>query len=378
MSNFQDVTAFLDDIASWLIPGADCIIYRDGKQVYRHQTGYADVETKTPIAPGMLFNMYSATKLSTCTAVMQLLERGKFLLSDPVAAYLPEFSDMAVACKIEGKEEIVRAKRPVTVGHLLSMTAGLDYELDTPEVQAVRERSGGACPTREVVKAIAKRPLSFEPGTHWQYSLCHDVLGALVEEVSGQRFGAYLREHIFEPAGMYHTGFERNAEIEASMASQYEYDEAAKCYKNVGKSNRYRLGSEYESGGAGLISCADDYVLLVNALCNGGVAATGERILSRAAIDLMRTNQLDAVALQDFDWPHLVGYGYGLGVRTMIDKAKSGSLGPVGEFGWDGAAGVYMLIDPENRLAVFYMQHMLNGQHPYIHPRLRNIVYQCL
>ena len=360
MSNFQDVAAFLDDIASWLIPGADCIVYKNGKQVFRHQTGYADVETKTPIAPGMLFNMYSATKLSTCTAALQLLERGKFLLTDPVAAYLPEFSDMTVACKIDGKEEIVKAKRPVTVGQLFSMTAGLDYELDTPEVRAVQERTGGACPTREVVKAIAKRPLSFEPGTHWQYSLCHDVLGALVEVVSGQRFGEYLREHIFEPAGMKHTGFERNAEIEANMASQYEYDEAARCYKNVGKANRFRLGSEYESGGAGLISCADDYVL------------------SHAAIDLMRTNQLDETAMQDFDWPHLVGYGYGLGVRTMVDKAKSGSLGPVGEFGWDGAAGVYMLVDPENRLAVFYMQHMLNGQHPYIHPRLRNIVYQCL
>lgn len=378
MAEFQDVARFLDDISTWLIPGADCIIYHKGKQVFRHQAGYADVEAKTPLTSDHLFFLYSASKMITCTAALQLFERGKFLLTDPVSAYLPEFSDMTVLRQTDGKTEQVKAKNQITVGQLFSMTAGLNYELDTPEIRAVREKTDGKCPTREVVKAIAEQPLSFEPGTHWQYSLCHDVLGALIEVVSGQQFGQYLQEHIFDPLGMRRTGFAYDSVVESKMAQQYEYKDELNRYVRVELKNRFRLGSEYESGGAGLISCADDYILFANALCNGGSSAAGERILSRRTIDLMRTNHLDAVSMQDFDWPHLTGYGYGLGVRTMVDRARGGSLGPVGEFGWDGAAGAYALVDPENQIAVFYIQHMLNGKHPYIHPRLRNIVYQCL
>lgn len=378
MADFIDVANFMDDIASWLIPGAACVIYHQGKQVFRHQAGYADVAEKTPILPDTLFNLYSASKLITCTAALQLFEKGKFLLTDPVAEYLPEFGDMAVRKTVEGREELVKAETPITVGHLFSMTAGLDYDLETPAIQKVREQTAGACPTREVMKAIAQQTLSFEPGTHWQYSLCHDVLGGLVEVVSGKRFGEYLKEHIFEPVGMNRTSFAFDKEVEQKMASQYIYRDELGRYEQIGKENCFRLGHDYESGGAGLISCTDDYGRFVNALCNDGKTAGGEQILSRATIDLMRLNHLGKTALPDFNWPHLQGYGYGLGVRTMIDRARGGALSPVGEFGWDGAAGAYALIDVENRLAVFYMQHMMNGKHPYIHPRLRNIIYHCL
>lgn len=228
------------------------------------------------------------------------------------------------------------------------------------------------------MKAIAQQTLSFEPGTHWQYSLCHDVLGGLIEVVSGKNFGDYLKESIFEPVGMKDTSFTFNQEVEKRMASQYIYQDESGRYEQISKHNCFRIGTDYESGGAGLISCTEDYGLFVNALCNDGVTASGERIISRATIDLMRLNHLCETALPDFNWAHLTGYGYGLGVRTMIDRAKGGSLSPVGEFGWDGAAGSYALIDVDNRLGVFYMQHMKNGKHPYIHPRLRNIVYQCL
>ena len=140
----------------------------------------------------------------------------------------------------------------------------------------------------------------------------------------------------------------------------------------------FRLGSEYESGGAGLISSVDDYIKFANVLCNKGKTQKGEKILSECTIDLMRTNHLDKTSMKDFNWIQMRGYGYGLGVRTMIDKAKGGSLSSIGEFGWGGAAGTYAMIDPENEITVFYAQHMLNNQEPYVHPRIRNIVYQCL
>ena len=142
--------------------------------------------------------------------------------------------------------------------------------------------------------------------------------------------------------------------------------------------NEFVLGSEYESGGAGLISCVDDYAKFSAAMANGGNTPDGNRILSPKTIDLMRTNRLNPTQMKDFDWSFLGGYGYGLGVRTMIDPVRCGANSPVGEFGWDGAAGCYVIIDPENRISLFYAQQMREGLGYYVHPRIRNILYSCL
>lgn len=202
--------------------------------------------------------------------------------------------------------------------------------------------------------------------------------GALAEVASGQSFGDYLKTHIFDPLGMDATGFALTDAVRSRMMTQYRRDPDTGTVSAMPAENPYILSPKYESGGAGLISTVDDYVKFAAALTNGGQAADGTRILSSAAVNLMRTNRLDEVRLKDFNWPQLAGYGYGLGVRTLIAPTRGGSLSPVGEFGWDGAAGCYVLTDPENRLTLFYAQQMLPSMCEYTHPRLRNLLYGCL
>jgi len=376
--DFTDLKTFLDKITQWRIPGADCAVYYQNKPVFRYMSGYADMAAQTPISTDNLYNLYSVSKVVTCVAALQLLEKGIYLLNDPVDEYLPEFKQMFIQQEnADGQTKLIPARNAIKIQDLFTMSAGLTYNLKTPAIQAVRKATQNRCPTRDIIRAIASEPLVFEPGSHWNYSLCHDVLGALIEVLSGKKFNDYLKENLFQPLGMNSTGFKLTEDRRARMARQYFFNDEKNLAEEISLENAYQIGSEYESGGAGLISSVDDYIRFANALGNGGIAPNGERILSRHTIDLMRTNHLTE-ALTDFNWIQMAGYGYGLGVRTMIDRAKGGSLSPIGEFGWGGAAGAYVLIDPDNRIAVFYAQHLLNNQEPYVHPRIRNIVYSCL
>jgi len=166
-------------------------------------------------------------------------------------------------------------------------------------------------------------------------------------------------------------------EKRSRMASQYVYNMETRTYAPK-EGNVYVLGSEYESGGAGLISTVDDYMRFADTLCGFGTSPDGVRILGKNSVRLMRRNHLTAETWPDFNWAHHGGYGYGLGVRTLVDSTRISTLSQDGEFGWSGAAGAYVIIDPENELTVYYAQHMLNSQEEYIHPRLRNAVYADL
>ena len=176
-------------------------------------------------------------------------------------------SDMMVRQTDEsGQVVLKKAEKEMTIRDLFTMTAGLTYELNTPSIRAVREHSQGRSPTRDVVRAIAADPLVFEPGTHFNYSLCHDVLGALIEVVSGKRFGKYLEEFIFQPLGMKDTGFSLTDARKERMATQYNFDDATGKALRVAMANVYVVGSEFESGGAGLISSVDDYMRFADTL----------------------------------------------------------------------------------------------------------------
>lgn len=378
--NFQFLTEFLDGLPAKGIPGTDCVVTEGYRTVYRHFSGFSDREAKTPMRGDERFYLYSCSKVVTCVAALTLYEKGMFLLTDPLSEYIPEFKDMTVrTVKANGEETVVPCRREISVGDLFSMTAGFDYDLAVPEIREVVERTGGRAPTLEVVRALAARPLLYEPGTHWRYGLEHDVLGAFVEVLSGQSLGRYLQEHVFDPLGMKRSGFPDSPLAREGMMAQYRRDELTGEVARIPvEENEFVFGTEYESGGAGLVSCVEDYARFAAALANGGVGENGERVLGKNTIDLMRTNRLDARQMRDFDWIQFKGYGYGLGVRTLVDKAAAGSPGPLGEFGWAGAAGAYVLIDPERRLGMFYAQHMRKSMEPYVHPRLRNILYGCL
>lgn len=376
--DLKKIENFIDRIVDWRIPGAECEIYIENKPVFNYSAGYADVEMKKPIK-GSLYFLYSCTKVSTAVALMQLLEKGDILLDDPVKEYLPEYAEMYIEKEVEpGKKELLKAQNDITIKHLASMTAGFDYNWKLPAIDEVRNKTNGKSPTREVVRAISKAPLYFEPGTHWSYSLCYDVLGGLIEVVSGKRLSNYFKENIFDVCGMQNTTMRFEKKIEKNMSKQYFFDgEKTVCIK-LENEHSMRIGSDYDSGGAGIISSVGEYVKLASALANKGIAPNGERVLSDSAIELMRSDFLDNVSRKDVNWSQLKGYSYGCGVRTMIDKAAGGSLSPIGEFGWSGAAGSYFLSDPKNKLAILYTQQLLNNQEAYVHPRLRNIIYSAL
>jgi len=379
--NFGKLTAYLDSLSNIGIPGSDCIVQCGYDTVYRHFSGYADREAQLPMTGEEKVFLHSCTKPVVCLAAMQLYERGMFLLSDPLSEYLPEFKDLMIQRTLsDGTTVLEKAKNPIRVLDLFTMSAGYVKYLRSEEIRRVCEETGGQAPTREVIRAFAKHPLEYEPGTRWVYStICHDILGALIEELTGMTFGEYLRKNIFLPLGMTKTGFA----VPDDLSPQYNRDDAAGKVERIGPVNQYIIGPAYESGGAGLISCLEDYAKFAAALANGGKGADGKRILASATLELMRTNHLTPQQLASYDWEEARGYGYGLGVRTMMDPVAGGSNSPVGEFGWFGAAGHYLLVDPQRKLSLFYIQHVLENRSGPAKPRLRNsrirnILYACL
>jgi len=374
--NQKILKGFLDSLEGHGIPACDCVVYKDHKPVFRHRAGFADAAKTKPLTEGNTYLLYSATKVITCTAVMQLVEKGSIHLDDPVYKYLPEYENL----KVRKDTGIEPAKNIMTIRHLLSMQSGLNYNLAAPSIAKLLEDTNRQASTRQIIKALAEEPLDFEPGTRYQYSLSHDVLGAVIEVVSGRKLGEYMEENIFGPLGMKNTVFQLTADRKANMVDQFQYNADTMTPVPVQNKNVYILSDKYESGGAGLISTVDDYILFLDAMCNEGVSADGYKLLSKETIDLMREDQLHEVSRKDFDMMGKVGYSYGLGVRTMVDKDKSGAKSPLGEFGWDGAAGAYALIDVENHLAIFYAMHVLGCGYAYavVHPKIRDLTYEML
>ena len=374
--NFEKLTAYIDSLKNEGIPGSDLVVYKDHECIYRHFTGLRDREKNIPMDGNELYWIYSATKVHTCTAALQLVEQGLIGLDDPVGKYLPAYNTLSV---IENGR--VRANwKTMTVRHLFAMQGGLNYDIESPSIMKAKFYSGNKADTLTLVNAMAEEPLSFDPGTHYQYSLCHDVLAAIVEVVSGMKFSEYLKKNIWDKLGMKDIGFTLTEDMKARFATQYEYDEATHTSRlsERGDNNRYQLTPNYESGGAGIICSVDAYILLSDALACGGVGKTGERILKMETIDLMRTNQQTGDALADWTSHKRLGYGYGLGVRTMMDTQYS--KGPKGEFGWDGAAGADMTMDPEHRLSVMFMTHIHNWPSMLgpVHLQLRDVLYPIL
>ena len=375
--NFDRLKILLDDLADGKrLSGSSCIVSYKNEKVFSYSTGYSDVENKIPMTGEELFFIYSMTKPITCTAALQLFEKGKFLLSDPLYCYIPEYKNMTVKTETG---IITECKNPIRIEDLFTMSAGFNYNLRCDIIEEVKKRTDGKVPTTELARVFASQPLEYEPGTHWRYSWAHDVLAAVVEIISGKRYSDYVKENIFEPLGMKNTGFDETVLDTEAFAKKYNYDKETNSLKPFNLKCIYKLGSEHDSGGAGLISTVSDYSLFAKVMANFGTCENGERIISRNTINMMRRNFLDKKRLENFgDWYSKRGYGYGLGVRTMIDLARGGANGNIGEFGWDGAAGSYVLIDPESNLSITYMQHVLNASMSDEHRKIKNVVYSCI
>ena len=377
--NFEPLKQFLDNcLPSLSIPGSDTVIYKGHEEIFRYQSGYENIRLGTPMRPDSLYHMYSVTKVSTCVAATQLIERGEILITDPVSAYFPEYRNITVKVKNpDGTEEIRPAKTPLLIKHLLTMTAGIDYNLSRPSIERVKKATDGKCPTLDIVRALPEDPFIFDPGANYQYSLALDIIGGLVELVSGKKLSAYMKENIFDPLGMKNTSFGLTDSKLERLATQYAY-ENKKAVEIPKDYNPYVFGSEYDSGGAGLISSVDDQILLADALTHLGMGKSGNRILSSYGVNLMRTNALNEIQYKTFNnTAHVRGYGYGYGVRTNMHPEDSGNIMPIGEFGWDGAKLSYLSSCPETGISIFHAEHM-GALHGTVIPRLRNIIYSCL
>ncbi len=381
--DFKPLDAFLDSLLDRGYPMYDTTIHIAGQEVYRRRGGYIDVEKQRRHEDGTLYLAYSCSKPVTCAAAMTLFAQGKFLLDDPVRKYIPEFGELTVAERgADGAVVLRPAKTVMTIRHLFTMTSGLNYNLGSASIRALLERDPHAG-TLDVVRAIAKEPLSFDPGARWQYGLSHDVLAAVVEVISGKPFGDYVKETIFDPLGMKDSDFRSfRAVLDPAkaprLAQQYRFNADHSAREIVGIHIGYALSDRYESGGAGLVTSAEDYIRFADMMANGGVGANGVRILPTSAIDLMRMNQLSETQKHSFNWKQYLGYGYGLGVRTLVDRSPGGSLSSIGEFGWAGAAGAITLFDPAKKIALYHAQHILNPWEEVVFPPLRNLVYACL
>lgn len=376
MPCFDPLTAFLDTLGDrYGIPGCDCAVAKDGQVIYRHSAGFSDPDGTIPVSPRDTYWIYSATKLFTCTAAMRLVEEEKLDLDAPVSQYLPEFEELTW---MDGEDAIRPVQKTLNVRNLMNMTGGLDYDLTRPAlVEAAQDENAS---TRTVVASLAKDPLRFEPGDHFLYSLCHDVLGAVIEVASGERLSDYLRQTIMEPLGMKDTTFHPTQEQLSRRSTQYAHLDLQGIRRVIDQNNHFQLTQAYDSGGAGLMSTVDDYILLAAALSCGGVGENGYRVLNPESVRRMASDQLNLAQRKDFldRSAAAKGYSYGLGVRVLVEDLGNGV--PLGEFGWDGAAGAYVLIDPVNRIAMYYAQQVCQSYltYQYLHPQLRDTLYQCL
>lgn len=373
--DFKKLIDYLESLEDkYGIPACDCVVYQNHSEIFRHMCGFSDSEHTALTSAQDIYWFYSITKLFTCVAVMQLVERGELRLDAAVSRYLPEYERM----NVKSENGLVPATGDIRIIDLLTMSAGLIYDLDLPAFKMLRKTSRNQATTRDVIRVLAEEPLQFQPGSHFKYSFCHDVLAVIVEIISGQKFGDYLVQNIFNPLGLKDMSFSPDTNARQRMQAQYSMCPNINSIIEIVKVNLFKLSSNYESGGAGLLGSVNDCILFLDALANDGIGANGHQILRAETIDLMRTNQLDGVRLDDFRTLNRKGYGYGLGVRTLIDPSASRS--PVGEFGWDGAAGSYALVDPQNRLSIFFASHVLGIQAfaRIIHPTIRELIYECI
>jgi CubicO group peptidase (beta-lactamase class C family) len=374
--SFSKLTSYLNSFyAEKNIPGLGCAVYYRRKLAYEHYAGFRNVDKRIPFGPDTIFKLYSATKIATAVSVLQLWEDGRISLDAPVSDYIPEYKTLTV----KDEDGIRPAENTLTVRHLLSMRGGVTNALENDEVKRVIKETDGKAGTLDIVRAMASEPLLFEPGTRFKYSACHTVLGGLVEAVTGKRFGEVLNERIFAPLGMTDTSFTLPPEKEARFAPIYNgFNALTGKADSIGETYNLNPTANFESGGGGLYSTVKDYILLTEALCNFGLAPNGARILTPETVNALRENQLDETCLRDFaefGGPSKEGYGYGLGVRTLLNREKNNALSQNGEFGWDGARGCYVCADPDSRLALFYAQQEGGSEWWHYHGTIRNFAF---
>ena len=368
--------AFKREIDKGTIPGATVMVARRGQIGWFEALGRQSPASSTPMAQNSIFRIFSMTKPIVSVGIMMLLEEGQFLLNDPVAKYIPEFADQKVGVESNGKLNLVPLKRPMTIQDLLRHTSGITYDhTGNSLVQQLYQQS--RLRSRKITNAehaglVAGLPLICQPGAEWNYSRSTDILGRIIEVVSGKKLSAYLTERILAPLQMAETAFftgEANAgRIAEPFATDPWSGEEVKLFNPLEQ-------PVMESGGGGLVSTTMDYARFCQMLLSGG-SLDGERIIGRKTLELMASDHLSPqVKIKGELVP--AGHGFGLGFAVRRQAGIAPFLGSAGQFFWSGMAGTFFWIDPQEDLfAVFMMQGP--GQRQYTRTLVRDLVYAAV
>jgi CubicO group peptidase (beta-lactamase class C family) len=372
--------------AGWMNGGVALII-RDGKVAYYKAAGYNDLDTKAPLQKDGIFRIASQTKAVTSVAIMILFDEGKLLLTDPVSKYIPSFKNQTVLDKFNAADSTcttVPASRDITIKDLLTHTSGLGYaQIGSKEATAIYAKSKvtvGLGVTEESLLSAMTRlgtlPLMHQPGQKWTYGLNTDLLGCIVEIVSGTTLDRFFKTRIFDPLGMKDTYFALPKEKGGRLVTLYTEDPAGKLVKvnksllNGPTSVNYPLqGSTYYSGGAGLSAPIYDYAVFLQMLLNGG-QYNGHRILGRNTVRLMTMNQIADLNLGNDK--------FGLGFQVVTERGSAGTPANEGTFSWGGAFSTSYWVDPKEKLVMLFYRQLLRTTHGDVTERFRALTYQAI
>lgn len=363
------------------LAGSVLLIKQSGDVVYHQAFGYQNLNQQTPMTTDSIFRIASQTKVIVSVAAMMLQEQGKLLLQHPVSRYLPEYKHTLVAqAKPNGDYEVVKAQREITIRDLLTHTAGIGYGHGLAKEQWQQAGiqgwyfSGSNTPMREIVRQIASLPQDSQPGSQFTYGYSTDILGVIIEQITGLSLDDYLTQTIFQPLNMLDTHFYLPASKHSKLTTVYRNDKTQGLIalpqgaKERTQGQYHKLGSTY-SAGAGLVSTAADYGRFLQMLLNGG-KLNNTRLLSPLSVQLMIQSHLQQ------DW--LPGLGFGLGFAVVTDVGQRGVVGNKGEYGWGGAYHSTYWVDPESELVVVYLSQLLPAENIDDHDKIRTAIYQAI
>lgn len=369
-------------------------VYKNGEEVYRGCFGMDSLEKQTPMHEDAIFRLYSMTKPVTSVAVHKLIEEGRLTKTDAVEKYLSGFANQ----KVWTEQGLVPVERAMTVGDLLNMTSGLEYPNPCNPVAVMLSEYYGQLENLEIAmprdtvsicNRLGQFPLLHQPGARWNYSTSADILGGIVEVVTGQKYRDYVRENILLPLGMEDTDFHVPADKAERFASMYIPMEDGTLLEMepgfLGMTNRLRV-QEFQSGGAGLVGTIDDYSRFARMLVNDGTlpacaSKSGEEvtILKPETVQSMRVAELTPEQRAYANWDSMKGFSYGNLMRVLVEPENCGYAPAfVGEFGWDGWAGTYVMMDPTNQMVFVYMVQQANGNRPWQYNAIKQAIYEHL
>ena len=395
IKNSDKVQFVLDDfVAKKEAAGLNLLVCKDGREMGYWQAGLADVENGRQYARDTIVRLYSMSKPVTAAAAMILMEEGRLDFAEELYRYLPEFSALQV-CSEPGKNGKPRpATRPILISDLLNMTSGYTYGAWTEESplgehltsQLIAElnadedvNGANKITTRDVARRLAAIPVSFEPGTDYNYGLSADILGAVIEVASGMKLSEFMYERIFKPLGMNNTAFYVPQDKQNRLAKVYRAGLELFTSCNLGIQDKMQRAPAFESGGAGLCSTVDDYMKFALMLTNGGVFE-GKRILSENTIKYLSEARLipDLQARFDMKMPHLAGYTYCNLLRVAKEPGSCNVFTSKGEFGWDGWLGPYVSIDCKTGITIVMTMQRCDSGTTSAARKARNLIYSSL